>query len=52
MPNRVKAILVKGQTIKTIDFSCEVKVILSLKSICPDGMGAKTGLNGPHNLKG
>ena len=38
-----------GQTIETNDFAFEAKVILSLESTCPDGKGAKMGLNVSHD---
>ena len=48
MTNRFKVwYYVQGGTCDTNNFAFEVKVILGLESTCPDGQGAKTGLNGP-----
>ena len=38
-----------GLTIKTNNFAFEAKVILGRESACPDGKGAKIGLNGSHD---
>ena len=50
MTNRDKGWkLFQGLTIETNNFAFQVKVILGLESTCPDGKGAKIGLNGPHD---
>ena len=54
MANRIKVWkYFKGLTIETSNFGCEVKFILGLESPCPDGWGAKIGLNAtrPNRVK-
>ena len=50
MTNRVKVQkYFSGVFLETNNFAFEVKVILGVESTCPDGQGAKIGLNDPHD---